>query len=244
MVLALVYYECPMLCTQVLNGLVSSLGTLQRSTVGKEFDVVTVSFDPTRRARAGAAEEGELRRALRPARRAERLALPDRDAGVDHARSPRRSASATRYDQEIGQFAHAAAIVVLTPKGTIARYFYGIEYSPRDLRLGLVEAADERIGSLIDELLLFCYHYDPATGKYGRRCSALVRVGGVATVLGVCDVPDRQPAPRARADGDGRHRSGIGARRSSNLTMFTNLPFFPQQASTHGDRRSTRSTSS
>jgi protein SCO1/2 len=86
-------------------------------------------------------------------------------------------------DKEIGQFAHGAAIEVITPKGTIAKYFYGIEYSPRDLRLGLVEAADERIGTLIDDVLLFCYHYDPSTGKYGATVLGIVRMGAVATIL-------------------------------------------------------------
>ncbi len=86
-------------------------------------------------------------------------------------------------DEKIGQFAHGAAIEVLTPKGNIAKYFYGIEYSPRDLRLGLIEASDERIGSVVDDVLLFCYHYDPSSGKYGTSILRMVRAGGVLTVL-------------------------------------------------------------
>ena len=132
-------------------------------------------------------------------------------------------------DTEIQQFAHGAAIEVLTPKGTIARYFYGIEYSPRDIRFGVIDAAEERIGSALDQVLLLCYHYDPSTGKYG------------ATVLGLvadrrgCDrrrlprIPDRQPSA-----GTCEKR---GPRRDApRKIMFTNFPFFPQQASTQASQ--------
>jgi protein SCO1 len=180
-VLALVYYECPMLCTQVLNGLVSSLGTLNL-TVGKEFDVVAVSFNP---------KEGPGLASQKKANYVERYGRTDSAGGWHFLTGTQESidrvtdAVGFRYelDKEIGQFAHGAAIEVITPKGTIAKYFYGIEYSPRDLRLGLVEAADERIGTVIDDLLLSCYHYDPASGKYGPTVLGMVRVGAVATIL-------------------------------------------------------------
>ena len=135
------------------------------------------------------------------------------------------------YDPKIGQFAHGAAIEVLTPKGTIAKYFYGIEYSPRDLRLGLIEASDERIGSVVDDVLLFCYHYDPSSGKYGTTVLGIVRAGGVVTVLAFAvflTVSLRRDACARRA---GQTRPGAPVPWSPNLTMFTNLPFFPQQAS-------------
>jgi protein SCO1/2 len=180
-VLALVYYECPMLCTQVLNGLVSSIGVLNL-TVGKDFDVVAVSFNP---------KEGPGLAAQKKASYVERYGRPETAdgwhflTGTQESISRLTDAVGFRYelDKTIGQFAHGAAIEVITPKGTIAKYFYGIEYSPRDLRLGLVEASEERIGSLIDDVLLFCYHYDPASGKYGPAVLRMVRVAGVATIV-------------------------------------------------------------
>jgi protein SCO1/2 len=180
-ILALVYYECPMLCTQVLNGLVSALGVLNFEA-GREFDVVAVSFNP---------KEGPGLASQKKAAYIERYGRPQAAGGWHFLTGSQ--ASITRlteavgfkyeYDPKIGQFAHGAAIEVLTPKGTIAKYFYGIEYSPRDLRLGVIEAADEHLGTIIDDVLLFCYHYDPSTGKYGADILALVRTGAVATVL-------------------------------------------------------------
>jgi len=89
------------------------------------------------------------------------------------------------YDEKTDQFAHAAGIMVLTPDGKLSRYFYGVEYFPKDLRFGLIEASDNKIGSLADQLLLYCYHYDPATGRYGPVVMRIMRLGGVVTVLGV-----------------------------------------------------------
>ena len=180
-VLALVYYECPMLCTQVLNGLVSTLGVLNFEA-GREFDVVAVSFNP---------KEGPGLALQKKASYVERYGRPQAAGGWHFLTGSQESISRLtnavgfryQYDPSIGQFAHGAAIEVLTPKGTIAKYFYGIEFSPRDLRLGLIEAAEERIGSVVDNVLLFCYHYDPSSGKYGANVLGLVRAGGIVTVL-------------------------------------------------------------
>ena len=180
-VLALVYYECPMLCTQVLNGLVSALGVLNFEA-GREFDVVAVSFNP---------KEGPGLASQKKAAYLERYGRPQSAAGWHFLTGSQASIDRLtdavgfryEYDEKIGQFAHGAAIEVLTPKGAIAKYFYGIEYSPRDLRLGLIEASDERIGSVVDDVLLFCYHYDPSSGKYGTSILRMVRAGGVLTVL-------------------------------------------------------------
>ena len=180
-ILALVYYECPMLCTQVLNGLVSALGVLNFEA-GREFDVVAVSFNP---------KEGPGLASQKKAAYIERYGRPQAAGGWHFLTGSQESITRLteavgfqyEYDPKIGQFAHGAAIEVLTPKGTIAKYFYGIEYSPRDLRLGVIEAADEHLGTIIDDVLLFCYHYDPSTGKYGADILALVRTGAVATVL-------------------------------------------------------------
>ncbi len=180
-VLALVYYECPMLCTQVLNGLVSALSVMNLE-VGREFDVVAVSFNP---------KEGPGLASQKKAAYVERYGRPQSADGWHFLTGTEGSIAALTqavgfqyaFDKEIGQYAHGAAIEVVTPTGTIAKYFYGIEYSPRDLRLGLVQASDERIGTVIDDVLLFCYHYDPETGKYGATVLGMVRIAGVLTIL-------------------------------------------------------------
>jgi len=180
-VLALVYYSCPMLCTQVLNGLDRSLKLLSLN-LGKDYEVVTLSIDPTERpilaeakqalytgmyGRPGAAEGWHFLTGDEP--QIKRLA----DAvGYRYA-----------YDPDSKQYAHAAAIMILTPEGKISRYFYGITYPERDLRLGLVEASEGRIGSPVDQILLFCYHYDPHTGKYGLLISRVIQLAGGLTVL-------------------------------------------------------------
>jgi protein SCO1/2 len=180
-ILALVYYECPMLCTQVLNGLVSALGVL-KFEAGREFDVVAVSFNP---------REGPGLASQKKAAYLERYQRPHTAGGWHFLTGTEPSITALAeavgfhyaYDQAIQQYAHGAAIEVITPAGHISKYFYGIEYSARDIRLGLIEASEERIGTAIDDFLLFCYHYDPATGRYGASVLRLVRLGGIATVL-------------------------------------------------------------
>jgi protein SCO1 len=180
-ILALVYYECPMLCTQVLNGLVSALGVMNFET-GREFDVVAVSFNP---------KEGPGLASQKKAAYMERYDRPHTAGGwhflTGSEDSIRRLTSAVgfryTFDDESKQFAHGAAIQVVTPKGTLARYFYGIEFSARDIRFGLIEASEERIGTPIDDVLLLCYHYDPSSGKYGAAVLGLVRLGAIATVL-------------------------------------------------------------
>lgn len=182
-VLNLVYYECPMLCTQVLNGLISSLRPLN-FTPGNEFQIITVSFDPD--------ETPELAQAKKKAYLQE-YGRPDAEAGwhflTGSEESIRRLTDAVgfrySYDPEIDQYAHASGIMVLTPEGRLARYFYGIEYSTRDLRLALVEASENRIGNPVDQFLLFCFHYDPTTGKYSAYALNLIRLGGIITVLGL-----------------------------------------------------------
>lgn len=179
--LALVYYECPMLCTQVLNGVTGALKVLSFD-VGKEFDVVAVSINP---------REGPGLAAAKKQAYVDRYGRPDTADGwhflTGREENIRALANAVgfryEYDEEIKQYAHGAGIELLTPKGVIARYFYGIEYSPRDIRLGIVEASEEKIGSPIDSVLLLCYHYDPATGKYGATAITMVRIGAVATMI-------------------------------------------------------------
>jgi protein SCO1/2 len=179
-ILALVYYECPMLCTQVLNGVVSALGVL-KFDAGREFDLVAVSINPKETpALAAQKKQAYVDRYKRPGTEAGWHFLTGSQQSITHLAS----AVGFRYafDEEIQQYAHGAGVEILTPHGTISKYFYGIEYSPRDLRFGLIEASDERIGTAIDDVLLLCYHYDPATGKYGATAIEAVRIGAVLTV--------------------------------------------------------------
>jgi protein SCO1/2 len=178
-VLALVYYECPMLCTLVLNGLVASLETLTFNA-GQQFEVVVVSFDPGETP-ALAAEKREvfLKRYGRPGAEGHVHFLTGREASI--ARLTSAVGFRYVYDAALDQFAHPAAITVLTPSGRVSRYLFGIDFSARDLRLALVEAADGRIGTVVDQALLYCYHYDPESGKYGLAILNMVRLAGVAT---------------------------------------------------------------
>lgn len=179
-VLSLVYYECPMLCTQVLNGLLRSLRVVSLD-VGSDFDVITVSIDPGETAALARTKKAEY---------VSRYRREGAEAGwhflTGDADQIERLAKTVgfryQYDAETDLYVHASGIMVLTPKGRLARYFYGIEYSPKDLRLGLIEASQNRIGSPVDQLLLLCFQYDPATGKYGFAIMNSLRLAGGATV--------------------------------------------------------------
>lgn len=180
-ILTLVYYNCPMLCTQVLNGVESGLKELPMD-IGKEFDVVTVSIDPTD-SHVLATVKKEMYTGMygRPgAARGWHFLTGD---GPQIKKLADAAGFRYAYDPESKQFAHASAIMVLTPEGKISRYFYGIQYPKRELRLGLVEASEGKIGSPVDQVLLFCYHYDPSTGKYGLLISHIIQAGGALTAL-------------------------------------------------------------
>ena len=180
-VLALVYYECPGLCDLVLNGLTHSMEKVTLN-LGRDFDVVTVSFNPHETWQLAASKKANYVEKFQGKGAVEGWHfLTGQDDNI------KKLADAVgfhyKYDPINKQFAHAAGIVVLTPEGRIARYFYGIEYKPRDLRLGLVEASEHKIGSPADAILLFCYHYDPMTGKYGLAITKVIRTLGSATVI-------------------------------------------------------------
>jgi protein SCO1/2 len=180
-ILALVYYECPMLCTQVLNGLLTSLKGVPLD-VGKQFNVVTVSINP-RESSGLAANKKRVYVGLygRPGATEGWHFLTGDDAPIKALAQSVGFRYA--YDKDSDQFAHATGIMVLTPKGKISRYFYGIDYAARDLRLSLVEASNNKIGSPVDQILLFCYHYDPTTGKYGLVVANVMRLAALATIL-------------------------------------------------------------
>jgi len=181
-VLALAYYDCPMLCTQVLNGMTAALKTLSFDA-GKDFEVVVVSIDPKDNFQIAAHKKASY---------VEHYGRPQTVAGwhfltgAETSIKPLADALGFRYayDTNIKQYAHGAAIYVATPKGVVSRYLLGIDFAPRDLRLALVEASNNVLGSVVDQVLLLCYHYDPATGKYGAAVINAVRVGFLATVTG------------------------------------------------------------
>ncbi len=186
-ILALVYYQCPSLCNMVLNGVLSSVRGLDL-TAGKQYEVIAVSFDPRETPQMAAAKKQNYLKDYRH---------PGAEAGWHFLTGPETSSKALAaavgfryvYDAMTNQYAHSSAIMILTPAGRVARYFYGIQYPPRDLRLGLVEASTEKIGTPTDQVLLYCFHYDPTTGKYALvimnvlRLAALITLGALLTFM-------------------------------------------------------------
>jgi protein SCO1/2 len=185
-VLAFVYYDCPMLCTQVLNAMVTSFRVLPFE-IGKDYDVVTVSFDPRETNTLATAKKQVYMKYLPERMRAGANSgwhfLTGDQPSITHLTDA--VGFHYRYDEATKQFAHASGIMVTTPQGKLSRYFYGVDYPARDLRLGLIESSENKIGSPVEQLLLYCYHYDPATGRYGVAIMKVMRIAGVATLLGL-----------------------------------------------------------
>jgi protein SCO1/2 len=180
-ILNLVYFNCTMLCGEALAGLASAM-RLIKFDVGNEFDVITVSFDPRETPEMAAVKKIDY---------VGRYGRPNAASGWHFLTGPPESINALtkavgfqyQYDEKTNQFAHATAIMVLTPQGHISRYFYGVDFPPKDLRLGLVEASQAKIGNAVDAVLLYCYHYDPQTGKYGAMVANILRLAAAATIL-------------------------------------------------------------
>lgn len=175
------YYECPMLCTQVLNGLLTGLRPLSL-TAGVDFKIVTFSIDPGEGSELAAAKKTVYTEGY------------DRKQGQWHfltgdSLSIKTLADAIGYhfahDIETDEYVHASGIMVVTPRGKLARYLFGVEFAPRDIKLGLLEAAEEKLGTPIDTILLYCFQYNPLTGKYSLAVYRLVRIAGGLTVLGI-----------------------------------------------------------
>lgn len=175
------YYRCPMLCSMVMEGISSALTEL-KFNVGDQFDVITVSIDPR-----DMPEQAAAKKEIYVKRYGRLGAVNGWHFLTAHESSIKRLTSDVgfqyAYDQQHDQFAHGTVLLVLTPQGRLSRYLYGFEYKPRDLRLALVEASAGKIGTATDQLLLLCYHYDAATGKYNRNAMNFVRAGGMATVV-------------------------------------------------------------
>lgn len=181
-VLALVYYDCPMLCTQVLNGMTGALETMSLDA-GADFDVIALSFDPREKPKLAKAKKiAYMGRYGRPGTEQGWHFLTGTEDQIKRVTN----AVGFRYtfDEKIGQFAHGAAITILTPEARISRYLYGIDYGGRDLRFALVEASNGKVGTTVDRALLYCYHWDPTTGRYGFVVMNIIRGAGILTILG------------------------------------------------------------
>jgi protein SCO1/2 len=180
-ILSLAYYRCPMLCSQVQDGLAGVLRVLDFKP-GQDFEVVTVSFDPHDTPQTAADEKQKV---------LARYPRPGAEQGWHFLTGDPASITALTkavgfgyaYIPQTGQFAHASGIMVLTPEGKLAQYFYGVEYPARDLRLALVQSSQNKIGNVVDQVLLYCYHYDPNTGRYGALTMRILRVGALLTLL-------------------------------------------------------------
>ncbi len=184
-ILALVYFECPMLCNEVLNGLTGSLKGISFDA-GTDFDVVAISFDARENDKPDLTKnkkEGYLKRYGRDGAENGFHFLTGTQSEIDKITNG--VGFNYVYDEQTEQFAHAGGVIVTTPDGKISRYFYGIDYSPKDLKFGLMESAEGRIGNPVEQLYLYCFHYDPATGKYGLMILNVMRLAAIATLLGI-----------------------------------------------------------
>ncbi len=215
-ILALVYYQCPMLCSEELNGLTGAL-QMVKFVPGRDFDVIVVSIDPTEGTELAAAKKrGYLKRYGHPETASgwhfltgtqENIDALTKAVGFGYVKIP-------GPDGKLTQFAHASSIQIVTPEGRLAQYYMGVEYSPKDLRLGLVEASANRIGSPVDNILTYCYHYDPATNKHSLVVARVVQLGGLVTVFtlgGFMLVMFRRDA-RHEDHRDGNGKTGAGTK--------------------------------
>jgi cytochrome c oxidase subunit 2 len=221
-ILTLVYYQCPMLCTQILNGVDRSIKVLSLE-LGKDFEIVSVSINPRETPRLASEKKFQYLRSYAHPEAAEGWHfLTGSQESIEHLAAS--VGYKYQYDPKSDLYAHASGIIVLTPTGKVSRYFYGIEYAPRDLRLGLIEASENKIGTPVDKVLLYCFHYDPSTGKYSLLVMNLVRLGGILTIIGVVlmlIIINR------------RRKKEIERRVGLEGWQLALLPLFPEQASSH-----------
>ncbi len=184
-ILALVYYECPMLCNEVLNGLTGSLKGVNFDA-GKEFDVVAISFDARENGKPGLTKNKKasyMERYERPNTANGWHFLTGTQPEIDKV--TKAAGFNYHFDEASNQFAHAGGIMIATPDGKMSRYFYGIDYSPKDVKFGIMEASEGKIGNPAEQLYLYCFHYDPATGTYGLAVMRVLRLAGVVTILAI-----------------------------------------------------------
>lgn len=184
-VVAFVYYECPMLCNQVLNGLSGSLKGISLDA-GKDFDVLAISFDARENDKPDLAKNKKAAYVERYGRAGGENGWHFLTGTADAIDAATKAAGfGFKWDEKSNQFAHAGGIMITTPDGKLARYLYGIDYSPKDLKFGIVESGENKVGSPVDKLLLYCYHYDPSTGKYGLAILSIIRAFAVVMLIGM-----------------------------------------------------------
>ena len=184
-ILALVYYECPMLCNEVLNGLTGSLKGLTFSA-GKDFDVLAISFDARENDKTDLAKNkkaGYLERYQRQGSENGWHFLTGTQDSID--KITQAVGFNYQYDKETNQFAHNGGIMVITPEAKISRYFYGIDYAPKDVKFAIMDSSQEKIGNPAEQLLLYCYHYDPSKGRYGLQILSVMRLVSVVMLIGM-----------------------------------------------------------
>ena len=184
-ILALVYYECPMLCNEVLNGLTGSLKGISFDA-GKDYDVIAISFDARENDKPDLAKnkkQSYLERYNRPDSANGWHFLTGTQPEIDKV--TKAVGFNYHFDEATNQFAHAGGIMIATPEGRLSRYFYGIDYSPKDLKFGIMDSAQDKIGNPAEQLYLYCFHYDPSSGKYGLAILRILRLLAVATLLGL-----------------------------------------------------------
>ncbi len=184
-ILALVYYECPMLCNEVLNGLTGSLKGIGFDA-GSEFDVLAISFDAREHEKTDLAKNKKaayLERYNREGTENGWHFLTGKQEEIDKVTEA--VGFNYTFDEKSNQFAHAGGIMILTPEGKMSRYFYGIDYAPGDVKFGIMESSENKIGNPAEQLYLYCYHYDPSTGKYGFAILNVLRLAGIAMLLGI-----------------------------------------------------------
>lgn len=184
-IIAFVYYECPMLCNEVLNGLTGTLKGINFDA-GKDFDVVAISFDARENEKPDLArnkKESYMARYGRPGSEKGWHFLTGSEASIQAATQA--AGFGFEWDEKSSQFAHAGGIMITSPDGKLARYFYGIDYAPKDVKFGIMESAESKVGNAAEQLLLFCYHYDPSTGKYGLAVLSVMRIMAVFTLIGM-----------------------------------------------------------
>ncbi len=184
-IVAFVYYECPMLCNQVLNGLTGSLKGISLEA-GKDFDVLAISFDSRENDKPDLAKNKKAGYVERYGRAGSENGWHFLTGTEDSIQKVTQAAGFSfKWDEKSNQFAHAGGLMITTPNGKLARYLYGIDFAPKDLKFGLMESAESRVGTPVDQLMLYCYHYDPSTGKYGLAILSIIRLAAVATLIGM-----------------------------------------------------------
>ena len=236
-ILVLAYFRCPMLCTLVLNGLSDAMRELP-FTVGKEFNVVTVSFDPRETPELAAKKKATYVKSYgRPGAAEGWHFLTGKQDAID--KLTKAVGFHYVYDPKKDMSYHPAGIMVLTPAGKISRYFYDVRFVPRDLRLGLVEASAEKIGSPTDQVLLYCCLYDPNTGKYTANVMLFIRIGGVLTIVVLAGMvwflmhyQRRRHARLAAAPAAPAAAESAADRARRGSMMFAEIALFPEEAST------------